>query len=391
MRNKLLFIEGLRGFAAMIVVFQHLVLLFYPTFYTGDFKTAHLSGSLEHFISVTPFNIFYNGNFAVCLFFVLSGFVLSYKYFKTKEDKVLYTYAIKRYFRLLLPVAFSVLFVLTLLYFLKPDLVKAEAYTGAGVWLKGLFSEKPQAGDVIYNIFIDVFWNSNNKYNPVLWTMGVEFLGSLILFALLFLSRGKKIVVPLFILSFVALCFFEKYFYAAFLGGSLICYFYVQNKDELKIPLWLKIILFMAGIYLASYPTSWQYYSESIYKPLTSIPFSVMDLSLITGSCLLFYLVVGTISAQKFFSKKLFEFLGKISFSNYLIHFVILICISLNIFLQLIPHFSYNISVLITVLITLPLIFGSSLLVQKYIDNSAIHFSNYLAQKFLALFEKREK
>lgn len=55
----------------------------------------------------TPLCLFFHGQASVRLFFVLSAFVLTYKFFKTKNYEYLSAGAIKRYFRLLGPVVFS--------------------------------------------------------------------------------------------------------------------------------------------------------------------------------------------------------------------------------------------------------------------------------------------
>ncbi|WP_443147193.1 acyltransferase family protein [Paenibacillus sp. KACC 21273] len=83
--QKLKYLDGLRGLAALIVVISHFVVAFYPSLYNGSIDSVHTQKSLELWISKSPFNLFYNGNFAVCVFFVLSGYVLSYKFFITKR------------------------------------------------------------------------------------------------------------------------------------------------------------------------------------------------------------------------------------------------------------------------------------------------------------------
>ena len=382
-KSKLQFVEGIRGFAALIVVFQHLVLIFYPTLYYGDMSQAHYSAVLEQTIATTPLNVFYNGSFAVCLFFVLSGFVLSYKYFKTNDTKILIEYSVKRYFRLFFPVAFSILFVILMLTIFNPDFKSLEAHTKARDWLTGLFTDERSFGSVLYNLFVEVFFNGNNKYNPVLWTMGIEFLGSLMLFATLLLIhniRKKEIVL---IVIFIALILSKNYFYSAFFAGALICKFYLQQSESLKPNYLINFLLITFGIYFGSYPTAWQYLENSVYAPLLWLKIDLMDFSRVLGAVLIICMITKSKFAQNLFSLAPFRFLGKISFSNYLIHFVILITVSNLIFMHFISGLGYNKAFLGTVLISLLILFAFSWIFYKLVDQKSIALSDKITQKIL--------
>lgn len=389
MREKLQFIEGIRGFAALIVIFQHLVLMFYPTLYTGTVERSHfLDPAMEHQIAISPLSIFYNGNFAVCLFFVLSGFVLSYNYFQTNNSRLLLEASIKRYFRLLIPIAFSIVFTIVLIAIFRPNTIYLEKFTYGGDWLKGLFSEKPTFFGVLYNMFIDVFVTGNNKYNPVLWTMGIEFLGSVLLFAVLMLSHSvrKKGIVLLAMALF--LTFSGYYFYSAFFLGALISFGFVQKTDEQKPKIWLNIVLLVFGLYFGSYPTSWQYLKESIYLPLQFFEISLMNFSLVLGSALLIFLASRSQIFQKVFSLAIFRFLGKISFSSYLIHLVIVLIVSCSLFPWFIQSFSYPKSFLLCALISISITYAISWLVYKLIDKPSVKLSNLISRKTIEFLNK---
>ena len=67
---KLKYIEGLRGLAAIIVVFHHYTLAFYPALNFAYSNQTHIGdGKIELFIAHSPLNLCYNGGFAVCIFF----------------------------------------------------------------------------------------------------------------------------------------------------------------------------------------------------------------------------------------------------------------------------------------------------------------------------------
>ena len=126
MNSKLNYLEGIRGIAALIVVVWHYVLYFYPPLAnTGEmsFKEFFSYTNNEQMLMLvaeTPLCLFFHGQASVRLFFVLSAFVLTYKFFKTKNYEYLSAGAIKRYFRLLGPVVFSLFITLI---FIKLSLV----------------------------------------------------------------------------------------------------------------------------------------------------------------------------------------------------------------------------------------------------------------------------
>jgi peptidoglycan/LPS O-acetylase OafA/YrhL len=62
-------LDGLRGIAALIVVFFHYLSAFVPAL-TPD-QTAN-----PYWVSDTPLAVLFNGPFAVIVFFVLSGFAV---------------------------------------------------------------------------------------------------------------------------------------------------------------------------------------------------------------------------------------------------------------------------------------------------------------------------
>src|SRR6478735_3104673 len=105
MTERFKYLDGLRGVAALVVVFAH----FFQFFLPAAFAPALADHLEEKTLGGSPLNLAINGNFAVTLFFVLSGFVLSAPFF-LKRDAWWYMGAtIKRYPRLALPAAASTL------------------------------------------------------------------------------------------------------------------------------------------------------------------------------------------------------------------------------------------------------------------------------------------
>ncbi|WP_425547697.1 acyltransferase family protein, partial [Aminobacter niigataensis] len=115
--NKLVALESLRGIAACVVVITHCTLAFYPQFVASLYNGMTPSAFQVY---AGPWLILFNGAAAVLIFFVLSGFVLSRRYFLTGDASVLLASAIKRWPRLMGLVLVSTITSVTLLITL-PD------------------------------------------------------------------------------------------------------------------------------------------------------------------------------------------------------------------------------------------------------------------------------
>ena len=97
--KKMIYLDGIRGLAAFIVVISHYIQVFYPAALNGNQQQAHFKWDIWY--GHSPINLFYNGQLAVCLFFVLSGYVLSVKMFEKELDnetfqKLLHSSALRR-------------------------------------------------------------------------------------------------------------------------------------------------------------------------------------------------------------------------------------------------------------------------------------------------------
>ena len=97
-------LETLRGLAALSVVFWHTMLGFFPT-WPGIFPALPQTEAING-------NVFFgliHGPAAVAFFFVLSGFVLTRRFFLDGNAEFLLRNAIKRWPRLAFPVTAVVL------------------------------------------------------------------------------------------------------------------------------------------------------------------------------------------------------------------------------------------------------------------------------------------
>ncbi len=375
--KKLAYLEGLRGVAALIVVFHHFVLLFFPALNYGNGTNTTLNT-----IAITPLNIFYNGDFAVCLFFVLSGYVLSYKYILTNDPYIILGYAVKRYFRLMPLIASSVLLIFLLSRLDSFHTQKLDDYLHLGDWLTGMFNGDASFVAVLKNIFYGIFFFGDNSYNPVVWSMGIEFIGSMLLFAFLLLNHKIKPKWILFILILLLAIYLKRYYYIAFLQGYGLCY--LDQKELFKIKsIILKTVLLIAGIMCASYPADWQHWNTSIYAFMTFNGIDLYSFYHVLGSSIILMLVTQNTISKNFFSLKPVLFLGKISFAMYLFHLIVLILVTQRVFSYLFTGLNYSLCVIIVVAIAMPLILLVSYFAERIIDQPALKLANRIEKWFL--------
>ena len=321
--KKIQYLNGLRGVAAFEVVFHHFILAFYPALFSGPGIATHLAAGEEVAASGSFLNLLWDGNFAVCIFFVLSGFVLSHKFFLRKEREIITASAVKRYFRLALPVAFSVLlaYILMKLSLFYNDPV--ATLSGSG-WLSGFWNFQPNFLDSLKQAFIGSFFFSVFDYNAILWTIACEFLGSFLVFG--FLAIFGKAPKRFWAYAFLILVFFQTYYLAFILGmllSDVIAHRQMILRNSKTKKVWLSVLM-AAGLFLGSFP---------IGRDPQGTAYAFMDMPWMTSAAT-FYHIVGAFflmivlldskKMQRFFSYKYFLFLGEISFAMYLLHFIIL-------------------------------------------------------------------
>ena len=92
--------------AALAVVATHLISAMYPSLYVG--YGYHPGYEMQDRIARSPFFVFYSGMFAVFVFFVLSGYVLSQSVTRSKSNVLVLM--VRRYIRLTVPIAMSIFF-----------------------------------------------------------------------------------------------------------------------------------------------------------------------------------------------------------------------------------------------------------------------------------------
>jgi peptidoglycan/LPS O-acetylase OafA/YrhL len=372
-------LDGLRGVAALAVVLAHYAASFYPAMTEMG---TQIHSRFDMSVEGTPFNLFIAGNFAVCLFFVLSGFVLSAKFFRTKSADVVISSAARRYLRLMLPALGSLVIIYVLLKIGAFKNLAAAQLTGSGL-LAALWHYPMHLGDIINEGTVGVFKQSNPVgTNPPLWTLYYELIGSFLIFLILLLF-GKLRQRWVF---YIALCFaFQQSYYLAFILGIIISDIW---HSESAIKAWLGRLswpLLVIGLFLGAWiysPTRGTLYNHFSLQDFTPVTLSVLAHTV--GASFVIVAALSLASLKRVLETRPVQFLGRVSFSLYLLHFIVIGTYGSYLFNHLIHDYSYNVSFMIMFPLSLTLTFFASALYAKYVDQRSIQIAKSVGDKLIS-------
>lgn len=182
-QQRVAYLDGLRGLAACMVLFGHLLMMVWPSLLTAETYPV-ATPAWQHALAASPLSALWDGRLAVDIFFVLSGYVLTAAV--TERPMVFPALAAKRYMRLLLPVLVATLPALLLqphgLYF-HHEL----GFVTGSAWLhkQTVAGFHPSVLSWLYNgIWVVFFVDGETSFNSPLWTMRFEWYGSLLVFLL---------------------------------------------------------------------------------------------------------------------------------------------------------------------------------------------------------------
>jgi peptidoglycan/LPS O-acetylase OafA/YrhL len=374
---KLLYLEGLRGVAALMVLFLHLQLGFYSYLYADLARaTQHWPGGLGGSV-VLIFSAIFDGRLAVRIFWVLSAYVICLGLFRAGPGRAnLIGTAAKRYFRLLGPCAVSVLVVFGLARF---GYLFHSALPEGNYWLDPYYQIVPNLYLALKSAFWSVYFSVPQPFifNPPLWSIKGEMYGSLFCFALfgvLGQSPRRFMAYPLVLLVLLLL---KIPFLLCFFVGFVLCDYdhSVSQADGLglvrraekwifQFPVWAEGLFWLTvlgGKYLL------------LQVGVTNDPANVVM------SALLVYLVLRVGAVQSLLSAKPLVWLGKISFSLYLLHVPVLFSLGCWLYLKYPPLLgeSFWVCVVVTVVSL-----GLAALFQRWVDAPSVRLARWVSQYF---------
>lgn len=378
--RKITYLQGLRGTAALWVVLHHFFCAFYPM---AVFATGPSHWQWEKLFWSTPLGLLIAGRSLICLFFILSGYVLSLPYFGAgaKDLAQLCAAMVKRPFRLVGLVALTMIASVMLLngHFYHNAQV---AEISGSEWLGAQSSTPVGYWHFLVDLISNPFWNGEN-YNQPLWTIFYELVGSYLTFIFTLLFRNSQ--VRWWAYAIVGLTF------SGSLYGSFILGIFLADLSK-NFPgaiakanqPWFLLPLLGAGIYLAAYPI----FINQSQLPSTwfsHLPWSQFnDRYSMAGAFFLFCAVLAAPLLQRLFSIASVVYLGRISFALYAVHLLVLRSFSSWLFLKLNPYYSYNQSFVYVLVCSVFVIIVCAHLLTVYFDEILIQLSDRIASLWLA-------
>ncbi|NOR54959.1 MAG: acyltransferase family protein [Sulfurovum sp.] len=286
-------LDSFRGLSALIIVVFH----------------------MQFSNSITEYIFFQNAKYFVDFFFVLSGFVLTHSYFKNVNISFK-RFFISRTFRIF-PLHLLMLFVFVLL-----ELGKFFAYK-YGVHFNHIpFSGETAINQILPNALLLQSWlphTISTSWNNPAWSISVEYYLYFIFFATFMLKNNFRKIIWFFI-SIASFFIILQYSVSTeilrglsgFFAGAItyIIYSHTHHIRNKYIYSFLEVTVLMA-VYLVLVSTIKE---KSVILSL-----------LFCGSIFIFSYEKGIVSTL--LRKKLFLFFGKISYSIYLVHASIIVCL----------------------------------------------------------------
>lgn len=368
-------LDGLRGYAALIVVIHHFVAAFWPTaFFRGG-------EGLALAFSETPLALLVNGPFFVFVFFVLSGYVLAGGRSSAAE---LPSQIGARYIRLGLPAGVSVVLA-ALVLALGLNFVADVVALNGNKWLATVFQLNGvpwwrTAGDALGTYLL----LGKSPLNFVLWTMQIEFFGSLaVYFVTCFVTGSKRRIWTYLGLGFLLLAVdavavrygfkARLLFLAPFMFGALMREAGVMEAVGGRWKFWL---MFVVALILGGSPHSNA--AGTMYQPIVELVAPIAPnpyyLLKIIGSVLLVYSVIRL--RVGFFDTRFAVWLGDLSFASYLVHTIVLSSIAAFMFTHLSPDF-----LAVQFLVYLAATYALAVVFHRYADQPAIAWSRRIKRR----------
>lgn len=304
-------LDGIRGLAAASVVTLHLLSVFLDTSFP-DFAWVNRAYKVACY---TPFSVVFAGSQAVTLFFVLSGFALHRMLLRPMTYR---SYAFRRIIRLWIPYAVSVT-----LAILSIELIGSHKITGQSDWMNAYLAPSVTWQLVLQHALMVGTFNTKSL-DFVIWSLVHEMRISLIfpvIFWLVERYRASVIVTTSLVVGAVAIFLGQRHgstqtsLFVTFscqtyfvIGSCLSKYERQIKKFYERIPRTLEIVLFVVALCLFC----------NCFK--ISATYSTM-----LGATWLITMAICSNNAHEFLNLPMVQHLGRVSYSLYLSHVVVLL------------------------------------------------------------------
>jgi peptidoglycan/LPS O-acetylase OafA/YrhL len=327
--SRLIELDALRGIAATVVVFSHLLFVFGPR--TITHSAERIIPKAYMVFELSPLHLLVAGHEAVILFFLLSGFVLALPYTATGRIPVK-AFLVKRVCRLYIPYAAAVVLACAFNAYLYGPVA------GTSDWFAHTWAAAPNFRSILQH-FVMLGEYDYTRYNTAFWSLVHEARISLVfpvLFWFVIRTKPSTAILAAFVTSFAAQALMvvwphervvsSLHYIAFFILGALAA------KHLTSISQWFR------GLSLKQHRALLigSVVSLSVFQIIKHVPGRIHQMLFITDwpdaiACAALLLSAMTFEPFKLFLQRpAVAYLGKISYSIYLVHATVLFtCIHL--------------------------------------------------------------
>jgi peptidoglycan/LPS O-acetylase OafA/YrhL len=342
------FLDGLRGIGAFIVYICHFMDRYYhvPTKKQMREHDGPGENMVPDWVRTTPITIFYHGYFWVVVFFILSGFVLTLRFFKIRKHTCVTGGTFRRYLRLMIPVWV----VLSFSYMA----IRFDLLDGADYGEKNDFNllKNKTFLDLTFDATIGI-WYGDNTWAVAVWTLSIELTATFMVYliAQTIIEYRHRFYIYFVIMAYFLIPYYTEkwgvtkyelpktktnltiaYHYPIFIFGVILADLeMLPNRPLDKFRNWwwpyatLKnIFLLFIGVSFGSHRGGSCIYENSgpcdYWKWLTLNEFIARDLGMYIGGLAWILLALTSEATQWVLGSCFFQFFGKISYSLYLVH-----------------------------------------------------------------------
>jgi peptidoglycan/LPS O-acetylase OafA/YrhL len=350
-RERVQFLDGLRGVASVQVLLLHYCSAFLPAI--GLVTPGLVRHEWERLFIHSPLFLVFDGTASVYLFFLISGAALTYS-FETRPFAVINGVA-RRVVRLGVPMAGSL--VLAAVWFaVLPDVhIAAGRLSGSVDWLAASGPPAITAGTLLREMFFSSFltghadgwatllpahlvqWldlqNNASSYNGPLWSLHFEFYGSLFVMALVacrsLIGRWHWMVLA-FLLAILA-----GNPMGLFVWGHMLAPVIAYSGRRRVLSSRAFRVAGAIALVLAALAASYRFLAKPVaplvwWANLVGLPASYDSFHAQSAieALMLFAAAIMLVPARRFLSAAPIQWLGRYSFSLYLVHFPILLTVA---------------------------------------------------------------
>lgn len=299
-------LDGLRGVSAVVVIAHHC----FEALPLGDAESAALLA--------TPLGLFFHGQGAVEIFFVLSGFVLAASVSRNRNANDLIAYFTKRIFRIYPPYLVGLLFT-----WLASFGYVHVAQGQLSDWFRQFTHVHLTPGQLLDSMtYPGMAWYQL----PVGWTLRVEMHYSFLLPLMLWLARRTHW--SLLVAAATVVLFSDTPWWTTFaLDFSLGIAVYLERERlsawvARRSP-WQWVAILVAALFVWSFPLASNWFQGTVgYGDDKTV------LVMALGAAVIVILCAWVPFLNRQFCRRPVAWLGRVSFSLYLCHFPLLILLS---------------------------------------------------------------